>query len=154
MGQGAGYEDSWVRYQNSRFGEFLVCNVLALFGEPHYRYEELAEEFYEDLEGKVEEAAKDAISKARRTVLTNTSKKVSRVLKRLLLSVPAEADELAASEAAGARGAPDRAHIFRRIEAKHEQVCRLELSAVRKFLRGFVFCRGRGGEYGRRLILK
>lgn len=71
----------------------------------------------------MEEASRDAISKARRTVLTNTSKKVSRVLKRLLLSVPAEADELAAAEAAGARaGAADRARILRRIEAKHEQV--------------------------------
>ncbi|KAK9808578.1 hypothetical protein WJX72_000007 [[Myrmecia] bisecta] len=91
------------------------------------KYEELDDQFYEDLEAKVEDTVREAISKARRTVLTNTNKRVSRVLKKLLQSVADDVTELGALACGGGplmanQAASNKLRAMRRMESKHEQV--------------------------------
>ena len=48
------------------------------------RWVELEDGAYEEMEAQVEEAVREAITRARRTVLTGLSKRTSSVLRRLL----------------------------------------------------------------------
>ena len=48
------------------------------------RWIELEDGAYEEMEAQVEEAVREAITRARRTVLTGLSKRTSSVLRRLL----------------------------------------------------------------------
>lgn len=72
------------------------------------RWVELEDGAYEEMEAQVEEAVREAITRARRTVLTGLSKRTSSVLRRLLevgrwgLGAPAWA--LAAAWGTGMQG--------------------------------------------------
>ena len=53
------------------------------------RYKEVEGDFYEELELRVGEEIREALTRARRAVLTPTSKRLARVLHRLLAALPA-----------------------------------------------------------------
>jgi len=69
-------------------------------------YEELEPLFYQELEARVEEAVRDALYRARTTVITQPNNKLSRLLKTLLSEVPDAMRKItAASHSASAAAA-------------------------------------------------
>ncbi|GMH34202.1 hypothetical protein BSKO_02036 [Bryopsis sp. KO-2023] len=75
------------------FGPNLSSRSLATLQAPVF-YNELDARVYEELEVQVEEIIRDALCRARRLMVSQTHKRLSRVLKRLLKQVPEAVEEI------------------------------------------------------------
>lgn len=82
------------------------------------QYEELPPRFYEELEAKVEETIRDTLYRLRDRRLTQPNNKVSRVLKQLLLEVPASMQAIASANLASALASADAEYVSEATSAR------------------------------------
>ncbi|KAK9825070.1 hypothetical protein WJX74_006069 [Apatococcus lobatus] len=98
--------------------------------QPDIRYKEVEGDFYEELELRVGEEIREALTRARRAVLTPTSKRLARVLKKLLTALPAHQIAQAALTCSGTAlcgameggpaGAPNCVRLGTQLQRSHD----------------------------------